>query len=187
MPLQALLSSFGIILVTEIGDKTMLTTICLSAQYRRPAIVLLATLIALAISTAIAVVVGVVLATSLPVDLIVYISGILFLGLGIYTILKSDSEEVESCDNPATFTGMVSLVLFSELGDKSQIAALALAAQSIYPIMVFVGAIIGFLVVNAIGAVAGDRIAGVTSIKYVKIVAGAIFIIFGFAVLLGIL
>ncbi|MGY5854339.1 MAG: TMEM165/GDT1 family protein [Candidatus Thorarchaeota archaeon] len=187
MPLQALLSSLGIILVTEIGDKTMLTTMCLSAQYRRPTIVLLATLIALSISTAIAVVIGVVLATSLPVDLIVYISGALFIGLGIYTIIKSDSEEVNSCDNPATFTGMVSLVLFSELGDKSQIAALALAAQSIYPIMVFAGALIGFLIVNALGAIAGDRIAGITSMKHVKRVAGIVFIIFGFAVLLGIL
>ncbi|MGY5876196.1 MAG: TMEM165/GDT1 family protein [Candidatus Thorarchaeota archaeon] len=187
MPFQALLSSFGVILVTEIGDKTMLTTMCISAQYRRPTIVLLAALIALAISTAIAVIVGVVLAASLPVNLLVYISGALFIGLGIYTIFNSDSEEVDSCDNPATFTGMISLILFSELGDKSQIAALALAAQSIYPIMVFTGAILGFLIVNALGVIAGDRIAGITSMKHVKRIAGIVFIIFGLAVLLGIL
>ncbi|MCK5152510.1 MAG: TMEM165/GDT1 family protein, partial [Candidatus Thorarchaeota archaeon] len=47
MPLQVLLSSIGLVFLTELGDKTMITAMCLSAQYRRPWIVLLATMIAL--------------------------------------------------------------------------------------------------------------------------------------------
>ncbi len=183
MPLAAFISSIGMVLVTEAGDKTMLTTICLSAQYRRPFIVLAATMIALGISSAIGVIIGYILASALPIDLIIYISGGLFFTLGIYTLLKSDSEDIESCDNPTTFLGMVSLVLFSELGDKSQIAILALAAQSIYPILVFIGTIIGFLIINIIGVLAGDRISHLISINKIRKITGLIFILFGIAVI----
>ncbi len=183
MPLQAFISSMGMILVTELGDKTMLTTMCLGAQYRRPTIVLAATMIALGISSIIGVIIGFILSTTLPIDLIVYISGGLFIILGIYSLLISNSEEFDSCDNPTTFLGMVSLVLFSELGDKSQIAILALAAYAAYPILVFLGAMIGFLIVNGIGALVGDRVSHRISMNTIRKATGLIFIIFGIAIL----
>lgn len=187
MPLQVLLSSIGLICVTEFGDKTMITAMCLSAQYRRPWVVLLATMIALTISTFIAIIIGIILSATIPVDILVYVSGFLFLGLGIYTLARSNSEEVEPCDTPSSFLSMVSLVLFSELGDKSQIAILALAVQSVFPVMVFIGAIVGFLLLNVLAIFAGDRISGKVSIKSVKRAAGLLFILFGILVIFGII
>jgi putative Ca2+/H+ antiporter (TMEM165/GDT1 family) len=187
MQLEALIESIGLILLMELGDKTMLTTMCLSAQYRRPKLVLLATMAALATSSVIAVIIGFILSATLPVEIITYVAGILFLLLGILTLVNSNSETVDTCDNPGTLFGMFTLVLVSELGDKSQIATLALAAQSQFPIMVFIGAIIGFLIVNSIGAYAGTTIAERIPIKTVKRVVGAIFILFGLLVIFGIL
>ena len=80
---------------------------------------------------------------------------------------------------------MLSLVFFSELGDKSQIAVLGLAAQFQFPLMVLVGVLIGFLVVNSIGAFAGDRLANVISMSTIGKVSGFIFILFGVLMLLG--
>ncbi|TFH10555.1 MAG: hypothetical protein E4H14_02255 [Candidatus Thorarchaeota archaeon] len=114
-------------------------------------------------------------------------SGFLFLTLGIFTLIKSGSETVDTCDNPGTLFGMFSIVLLSELGDKSQIATLALAAQSPFPIMIFFGAIISFFIVNSIGAFAGTSIAERIPIKTVKRVVGIIFILFGILVIFGIL
>ena len=187
MQLQALIESIGLIFLMELGDKTMLTTMCLSAQYRRPKLVLLATMIALASSSVIAVIIGFVLSVTLPVEIITYVSGFLFLILGIFTVVKSNSETIDTCDNPGTLFGMFSIVLLSELGDKSQIATLALAAQSPFPIMIFLGAIIGFFIVNSIGAFAGTNIAERIPIKTVKRVVGIIFILFGILVIFGIL
>ena len=187
MPLQALISSTGLILLMELGDKTMLTTMCLSAQYRRPKLVLLATMIALATSSVIAVIIGFILSATLPVEIITYVSGFLFLILGIFTLIRSDSETVDTCDNPGTLFGMFSLVLVSELGDKSQIATLALAAQSPFPVMIFIGAIIGFFIVNSIAAYAGTSIAERIPIKTVKRVVGIVFILFGILVIFGVL
>lgn len=186
MPIQAFLLSLVVILVTEFGDKTMLTTMCLSAQYQRPIIVLAATLLALTFTTLIGVIIGVILSASLPLDIIVYLSGALFLFLGVYSLVKSKSEGVDSCENPATFISMVSLVLLSELGDKSQIAILAVAAGSPFPVMVFLGAIIGFFILNLIAIIVGDRLSRITSMNNVRIVTGLMFIAFGIAVLLGV-
>ena len=187
MPLQALISSAGLILLMELGDKTMLTTMCLSAQYRRPKLVLLATMIALTTSSVIAVILGYILSATLPIEIITYVSGILFLSLGFYTIAKADSEMPDTCDNPGTLFGMFSLVLLSELGDKSQIATLALAAQSPFPLMIFIGAIIGFFIINSIAVLAGNSIAERIPIKAVKRVVGIIFILFGLLVIFGVL
>lgn len=187
MPIQTLLTSAGLVLLMELGDKTMLTTMCLSAQYRRPRLVLIATMLALATSSVIAVIIGYVLSTTLPIEIITYVSGILFIGLGIYTLTRANSEVPDTCDNPGTLFGMFSLVLLSELGDKSQITILALAAQSTFAIMVFLGSIIGFLIVNSIGALAGDRVAARIPLRTVKIVVGFVFILFGALIVLGIL
>jgi len=187
MPLQALASSAGLILLMELGDKTMLTTMCLSAQYRRPKLVLLATMLALTTSSIIAVTLGYILSTTLPIEIITYVSGILFLSLGFYTLARADSEIPDTCDNPGTLFGMFSLVLLSELGDKSQIATLALAAQSAFPLMIFIGAIIGFFIINSIAVLAGESIAERIPIKAVKRVVGIIFILFGLLVIFGVL
>ena len=187
MPLQALISSAGLILLMELGDKTMLTTMCLSAQYRQPKLVLLATMIALTTSSIIAVTLGYILSATLPIEIITYVSGILFLSLGFFTLARADSEIPDTCDNPGTLFGMFSLVLISELGDKSQIATLALAAQSVFPIMVFIGSIMGFFIINSIAVLAGSSIAERIPIKAVKRVVGIIFILFGLLVIFGVL
>ncbi|RDE16128.1 MAG: hypothetical protein C4K48_02505 [Candidatus Thorarchaeota archaeon] len=187
MPTQTLISSLGLVLLMELGDKTMLTTMCLSAQYRRPKLVLLATIAALAISSAMAVILGFILSGTLSIEIITYISGIMFLSLGIFTLARSNSEIPETCDNPGTLFGMFSLVLLSELGDKSQITILALAAQSLFPIIVFAGAVIGFLIVNSLGAFAGNRVAQRIPLRIVKRVVGTVFILFGLLIIFGIL
>jgi putative Ca2+/H+ antiporter (TMEM165/GDT1 family) len=144
-------------------------------------------MIALAASSVIAVIIGYILSATLPIGIITYVSGILFIVLGLYTLATSNSEEPDNCDNPGTLFGMFSLVLLSELGDKSQITILALAAQSTFAIMVFVGSIIGFLVVNSIGAWAGNSVASRIPLRTVKIVVGIVFILFGAFIVMGIL
>jgi putative Ca2+/H+ antiporter (TMEM165/GDT1 family) len=144
-------------------------------------------MLALATSSVIAVIIGYILSATLPIRIIAYVSGILFIGLGVYALLNANSEEPDSCDNPGTLFGMFSLVLLSELGDKSQITILALAADSSFAIMVFIGSMMGFLIVNSLGALAGDRVAARIPLRIVKRVVGLVFILFGALIVLGIL
>ncbi len=179
MPLPSFLTAMGLIILMELGDETMLTAMCLSVQYRRPWTILLAVMIALVISTLVAAIVGAIVSIALPIDAIVYVSGALFIGLGIYSLVRSGSDEPETCDNSGTFMSVVSLIFFSELGDKSQIAILALSAQSLFCIMVLLGVMVGFFIVDLLGVYAGDWMASRMSMKAVKKAAGAIFVLFG--------
>jgi putative Ca2+/H+ antiporter (TMEM165/GDT1 family) len=187
MPLETFVTSFGLILLMELGDKTMLTIMCLSSQYRRPRLVLLAAMTALTTSSIIAVIVGYLLSATLPIEIIKYVSGFLFLAMGLFALMNSNTESIDNCDNPSTLFGMFSLVFFSELGDKSQIVILALATESLFPLEVLAGAILGFLVVNFIGILAGDKVAEHIPLKTVKRIVGAVFLLFGLLVILGIL
>jgi len=187
MPIQTFAEALGLIILMELGDKTMLTTMCLSAQYRRPGLVLLATMSALTISSIIAIVLGYILSATLPVGIITYVSGILFLSLGIFTLVRANNEVPDTCDNPGTLFGMFSLILLSELGDKSQIAILALAAKSAFPISVLLGSVTAFLVVNSIAVLAGNHAAERIPMKMIKVVVGIVFILFGLLVIIGLL
>jgi putative Ca2+/H+ antiporter (TMEM165/GDT1 family) len=82
---------------------------------------------------------------------------------------------------------MFSLILLSELGDKSQVAILALAADSVLPIMVFVGAITAFVVMNAVGIIFGDRVVCRMPTELVRRATGIIFTGFGLLVLFHII
>ncbi len=185
--LETVLSAASLVFLAELGDKTMLATVCLSAQCRRPRFVLGAAMLALMTSTALAVVVGYVLSTALPLDIIIWASGLIFIVLGIYTLLQKESDEDGTGAEPASFLSIYSLVLFSEMGDKTQVSALAIAATTGLPILVFIGATIGLFLVNAIGVVMGDRIAAVSSVSIVRRVTGLVFILFGVLILFGIL
>jgi putative Ca2+/H+ antiporter (TMEM165/GDT1 family) len=143
-------------------------------------------MLALALASVIAVIIGAVLAAALPIDLILIVSGALFIGMGIFSLIRN-SPEADDCKQPTTFLSMVSLVLASELGDKSQIAILALAAQSDFPLLVFLGAIVGFLVVNLIGAYAGDKAASKLPVETITKVTGVVFIVFGILIITGFL
>jgi putative Ca2+/H+ antiporter (TMEM165/GDT1 family) len=185
--LEPFISAAGIVFLAELGDKTMFATICLSAQYRRPVFVLIAAMLALTVSTIIAVVIGVILSTTLPLEFIILISGGIFIILGIHTLIRKESDDDTTSDQPQTFLSMFTLVLVSEMGDKTQIASLALAAQSAFPLMVFLGALLGFLLVNGIGAITGEQISRRVPIKLIQQIVGVLFVIVGILIVVGII
>ncbi len=187
MSFEVFFYAIAAIFLAELGDKTMLATICLSAQYRRPMLVLLAAMLALTASTVIAVIIGMFLASTLPLDLIMYIAGALFIIMGLYTLATSGRNEAVGEVSSGTFWSMFSLVFIAELGDKTQIAAFALSAQSTAPLLVFIGAIIGFFFVTLLGAIIGDRIAERAPIVWIKRVTGIFFILIGILSIFGII
>ncbi|MHA1771192.1 MAG: TMEM165/GDT1 family protein [Candidatus Thorarchaeota archaeon] len=187
MPIHTFLSAMGLILLSELGDKTMFTTLCLSAQQHRPMTVLLASMLALTVATVLAVNVGVLLAASLPLSIIIPLSASLFIIMGIITLRADESNLVCENNSPSRFVNMFSLVLFSELGDKSQIVIFALSSTTVFPILVVLGALVGFLIVNTIGALIGLQLAERLPVRRVQILTGLVFIFFGIVTLLGVI
>ncbi|MFX0068900.1 MAG: TMEM165/GDT1 family protein [Promethearchaeota archaeon] len=186
--IEAITSAFILILVTELGDKTMLSTIVFSARYKRPYAVFAAVMLALLTVTLIGIGAGFLLTEIIPTYILVYISGSVFIIFGFYYLLTAKKEEEEdSIKAAASFVTIFWLVFIAEFGDKTQLAVISLTLTLIAPIEIFVGAILGFLIVNGIAVVIGERVGQKLPLILIKRVAAILFIIFGILILIGIL
>lgn len=180
--IQALLTAFLLVGVAEMADKTQLLTLSLACRYPWRQ-VLLGVAISTAILNGIAVGVGAVLGRFLPVTPLKLAAGLAFIGFGLWTLLGKEREEKE--ESPQTkpqrfaFLGIAGAFLLAEIGDKTQLATLSLAARYDAYLWVWVGATLGMLAANGLaillGVLAGKRLPEAV----MKKVSAALFIGFG--------
>ena len=88
MDLKPLISTFVLLLVAELGDKTQLAVICQAAEFKRPWMVLLGACLALSVVSGVGVLIGQAAGACLPRDTIRYVAGVLFIAMGILIMLK---------------------------------------------------------------------------------------------------
>jgi len=184
MDLTLLLSAFGIVALAELGDKTQLAAITLCSR-QKPFQVFLGTILALILVNGIGVLIGGALATLLPMYWIGIGAGITFIAFGLYTLLSKDTKEVKPKESRFAILTSFSMVTLMELGDKTQLAVIALTAQSGGSFLVFLGASLAFIVVTGIGVTIGAAIQRVVPMRYIRIGAAVVFIVFGVLFLLG--
>ncbi|MBD3158967.1 MAG: hypothetical protein GF309_09285 [Candidatus Lokiarchaeota archaeon] len=189
--LVVIIESFVLALVTvsatELADKTMLVAVCFGAEQQNNGRILLAVVSALMVSTFFATVLGSGLRAIIPIDWLTYISGVLFIVLGIHSIFFRDDEEEITCASDAQLGTMFSTVLVSELGDKSQLAILGLAVDSLFPVAVFAGAVTAFIVVTVLSIGIGSTLGTFSEKRTIHRIVGVIFAVVGLLVLFGIL
>src|SRR3989339_528940 len=181
MSLIPFITTFIMIAVAELGDKTQLLTFGLATKYSAR-IVIAAVSCASALLMALAVIFGGLLNRFVPIIYIQTIAGILFIAFGFWTILgkeEADDDEAEAKGKRSPFWLVFTAFLLAELGDKTQIATLALTAQYGSPFQVWVGATLAMIAVNTLGALAGKWTKDLIPKKNVKLVGAAIFIMFG--------
>jgi putative Ca2+/H+ antiporter (TMEM165/GDT1 family) len=190
--------AFATVALAELADKTQL--VCISQACRYPAgPVLAGSAAALITVTAIGVAFGSVLYWLLDPELIGTVAGALFLAFGVIMVINwyrdRGKEPEEVCEDdldadpnaPVTswsvFASTFGLVALAELGDKTQLAVIALSGKYGNPIAVFVGASVALVAVSAAGVMAGRMIAGKVSLQVVELVAAGLFIALGFVFL----
>ena len=186
MLVEAVWAAFILIAISELGDKTQLATISLAAQYRKPWTVFLAATLALTAASVIGVAASSLLAQVIPFALISKIAGILFIAFGILSLFDKMAWQGRNMEAKA-FWGTLSMIFISELGDKTQLAVIALAAKVQAPLEIMLGVIAAFLVLNGVGLVVGEKLARVIPMKWVKRGAGILFIIIGALTLLNLI
>jgi putative Ca2+/H+ antiporter (TMEM165/GDT1 family) len=193
----ALAIAFATIAVAELADKTQLVTISQACRYPA-APVLAGSAAALILVTAIGVAGGTVLYILLPPSALGLIAGILFLVFGAFMVWRwhkgrtkdpgceADEEETECVEgNFRIFGSTFALVALAEMGDKTQLAVVALTGEYGSPYAVFIGASLALVLISAIGVVAGRVVARKVSLAHIELVAAALFIVLGVIFLLG--
>jgi len=177
MDLLPLVSSFGIIALAELGDKTQLTIVSLSSC-KKTRSVFIGAMLAFALIDGVSALIGGTIAAFIPPAWIGVGAGVAFLLFGIYSLLsKSKGTGIEK--HSASATQCFSLVALMELGDKTQLSVIALAAEYDAPIMVFTGVMLALALITGIGIAVGTMISRFVPMRYLKIGSSLIFIIFG--------
>jgi putative Ca2+/H+ antiporter (TMEM165/GDT1 family) len=183
------LLSTGLVALAEIGDKTQLLAFFLSARFRRPWPIIWGILVATLANHALAGVVGMGLAQWMGPDLLRWILGLGFIAMGAWMLIP------DKLDQPAEGMGMgerlgvfgttVVTFFFAEMGDKTQVATVALAAQSASAYLVVLGTTLGMMIANVPAVLVGDRLADRLSPTWMHRIAAALFFGIGVFVLLG--
>jgi len=186
LPAEAFLMSSGIVALAEIGDKTQLLAFMLAARFRRPWPIVAGILIATVANHAFAGAVGTWVTTLLGPDLLRWVLGASFLAMAAWILVpdKLDDDELATPKLGVLATTIIAFFL-AEMGDKTQIATVALAAQYGTFAAVVAGTTFGMMVANVPAVVAGDRIANRLPIRLIHGIAAALFALLGVAALLA--
>ncbi|HIH43272.1 TPA: TMEM165/GDT1 family protein [Candidatus Woesearchaeota archaeon] len=167
------------IALAELGDKTMIAMIALSARYKKAHIkLLLGALLGFLFVDGAAILAGAYLFTFLPSKMIKLFAGFLFIGFGIYMLFFQKEEKLKKARDGSAFLAAFSLVMLTEMGDRTQIAA-ALFAVEYSVLSVLISTLVGIGLVTVLAIFIGQRINKYLKPKMVNMIAGIIFILVG--------
>lgn len=184
--MDAFLVSTAIVALAEIGDKTQLLAFILAARFRRPWPIVLGILVATLANHAFAAAVGTWLTTLMGPHTLRWVLGLSFIAMAVWTLIPDKFDEDEArLPRLGVFGATLVAFFLAEMGDKTQIATVALAAQYQALIAVVAGTTLGMMIANVPAVLLGDRIATRMPVKLVHGIAAAIFLGLGIATLAG--
>jgi Ca2+/H+ antiporter, TMEM165/GDT1 family len=175
---EALATTFGLVFLAELGDKSMLLALAFATRYR-PWPVLGGIAIAAFAMLGLSTLVGAALGTALPEQALAIGGGVLFIGFGLWTLRPEDEEdETAEVRGSSVLLGVTGAFLVAEFGDKTMLATATLAAtQPALP--TWLGAGLGMTVASGIAIVVGAVLGARIPERVTRIAAGVAFLAFG--------
>ena len=184
--MEAFLISTGIVALAEIGDKTQLLAFILAAKFRKPWPIIAGILVATLVNHGLAGALGTWITTLIDPNTLRWILGLSFIAMAVWILVpdKIDADEGSLARYGVFGTTLIAFFL-AEMGDKTQIATVALAAQYDAFVAVVAGTTLGMMIANVPAVLLGDRIANKVPVGLVHIIAACIFAVLGVLTLLG--
>lgn len=185
--LDAFLVSTGIVALAEIGDKTQLLAFMLAARYRRTGPIVFGILVATIANHAFAGALGTWLTQVLGPDLLRWALGLGFLAMAVWILIpdKLDADEVQVKNGMGVFATTTVAFFLAEMGDKTQVATVVLAAQYEAFVAVVLGTTLGMMIANVPAVLVGDRLAHRMPVRLVHAIAAVLFAVLGIVALSG--
>ena len=186
--MEALLVSTGVVALGEMGDKTQLLAILLAARYRKPVPIILGILVATLANHALAGALGELVAKAMGPDVLRWVIGLSFLAMAGWMLVpdKIDDAQAGHHQRLGVFGTTVVAFFLAEMGDKTQIATVALAARFNDLLAVVAGTTLGMMLANVPAVFLGERIARSVSMTLVHAIAALIFAILGLLTLFNV-
>ena len=186
--MESFLISTGVVALGEMGDKTRLLALLLATRFKRPVPIILGILVATLANHAFAGAVGNWIASALGPNWLRWIVGVSFLGMAVWTLIPDEIEDdLETGKHVLGVFGTTAIAFFlAEMGDKTQLVTVALAARYQDLIHVVAGTTLGMMIADVPAVFVGDWLVRKVSLKIVHTVAAIIFAIMGVLALLNV-
>ena len=175
--MEAFLISTGIVGLAEIGDKTQLLAFLLAAKFRKPLPIVLAIFVATIANHAFAAAVGAWITSMLGPDVLRWVLGVSFLAMAAWTLIpdKLDEDETKLAKYGVFLTTLIAFFM-AEMGDKTQVATVALAARYQELTAVVAGTTLGMMLANVPVVFLGERITRLVPLHWVHRICAVIFV-----------
>ena len=185
--MESLLISTGVVALAEIGDKTQLLAFILAARFKKPVPIILGILCATIVNHGLAGALGAWITTVISPETMRWVLGVSFIGMAIWTMIpdKIEEEETQVAKKWGVFGATLITFFLAEMGDKTQIATVALAAHYGAPLMVVIGTTLGMLIADVPAVFVANKFAEKIPMKLVHSIAAAVFAVLGIATLFG--
>lgn len=185
--MESLLVSTAVVALAEIGDKTQLLAFLLAARFKKPLPIVLGILAATLVNHGLAGALGAWITAALDPAVLRWVLGLSFLGMAAWTLVpdKIEDEETRIAQRFGVFGATLVTFFLAEMGDKTQVATVAMAAHYASPLLVVIGTTAGMLVADVPAVFLGDKLAHRIPMRLVHAVAAVIFALLGLATLLG--
>ena len=178
--MQSLLVSTGVVALAEIGDKTQLLSLLLAARFRRPLPIIAGIFVATLVNHGLAGLVGEWVASALGVHMLRWVVGVSFLVMAVWTLIPDKLEGTDGTHHRLGVFGATLVAFFvAEMGDKTQIATVALAARYADLCSVVIGTTVGMLIANVPAVLLGEKAAHKLPMRPVRAIAALIFAVLG--------
>lgn len=185
--MESLFVSTGVVALAEIGDKTQLLAFLLAARFKKPVPIILGILAATLVNHGLAGALGAWITATVSPGVLRWVLGLSFIGMAIWTLIpdKIEEEETQVAQRFGVFGATLITFFLAEMGDKTQVATIAMAAHYATPLLVVAGTTLGMLIADVPAVFVGDKLAAKIPMKLVHSVAAGIFALLGVATLLG--
>lgn len=177
--IKEFIKAFLLIFSAEIGDKSQIIAMTFATQYTVKE-VLTGVSLGVLLNHGIAILLGSFISFIIPMELVQIIAGFLFIFFGINALLGiEDEEESEESRIHSPILTVATAFFIGELGDKTQLTAMTLSAESLYPGIILLGTVTGMITTSAFGIFIGSKIGNRIPEVLIKILSSLVFVIFG--------
>jgi Ca2+/H+ antiporter, TMEM165/GDT1 family len=182
---EAIINSFLLVFVSEMGDKTQLLALVLAARFRKPVPIMFGILAATILNHALASYAGSYVTHYVSAEVLKWVLAATFIGFGLWMLIPDKDEGFKNKHHWGPFLTTTFAFFFAEMGDKTQLATVALGAKYAAPLLVTLGTTLGMLGADGLAVFFGHKFTDRVPMKLIHKIASGLFIFFGIGIILG--
>lgn len=182
--METITNSFLLVALTEMGDKTQLLALVLAMRFKKPWTIMLGILIATVLNHAFASWVGIQASNYIPEVYLKWILAISFFIFSVWVLIPDKDEGLEEKKGLGALLTTITTFFMAEMGDKTQLATVALAAKYSSLTLVTIGSTFGMMLTSALAVFAGDKLTKHVPMQWIHRIAAVIYFISGVVILL---